>query len=139
MTTKNKHDNPILVTGAAGAVGGIGRNLTEFLLAMGHKVRALVRREDERAEAPRRLGAEVVEGDLTDLASMHREIGVSFDPMRGYFTTGSELRTPVVALSLGGLRRRIEALMLPDEVRVILQLDGLAERERHRRRAQLAR
>ena len=74
MTTKHKHDNPILVTGAAGAVGGIGRNLTEFLLARGHKVRALVRREDERAEALRRLGAEVVQGDLTDLASMHRAI-----------------------------------------------------------------
>ena len=74
MTTKHKHDNPILVTGAAGAVGGIGRNLTEFLLARGQKVRALVRREDERAEALRRVGAEVVEGDLTDLASMHRAI-----------------------------------------------------------------
>jgi hypothetical protein len=36
---------------------------------------------------------------------------------------------------LGGLRRRIEALMLPDEVDIILQLDGLAERERQRRRA----
>src|SRR5437660_8706063 len=72
MTTK--HDNPILVTGAAGAVGGIGRNLTEFLLARGHKVRALVRREDERAKTLRRLGAEVVEGDLTDLVSMHRAI-----------------------------------------------------------------
>ena len=55
-------------------MGGIGRNLTEFLLARGHKVRALVRREDERAEALRRLGAEVAEGDLTDLASMHRAI-----------------------------------------------------------------
>jgi uncharacterized protein YbjT (DUF2867 family) len=74
MTTKHKHDNPILVTGAAGAVGGVGRNLTEFLLAGGHKVRALVRREDERAEALRRLGAEVVAGDLTDLASMHRAV-----------------------------------------------------------------
>src|SRR5258705_12880945 len=74
MTTKPKHDNPILVTGAAGAVGGVGRNLTEFLLARGHKVRALVRREDERAEALRRFGAEVIEGDLTDLASMHRAI-----------------------------------------------------------------
>src|SRR6478672_12013813 len=74
MTTKHKHDNPILVTGAAGAVGGIGRNLTEFLLARGHKVRALVRREDKRAEALRRLGADVVEGDLTDLSSMHRAI-----------------------------------------------------------------
>jgi uncharacterized protein YbjT (DUF2867 family) len=72
MTTK--HDNQILVTGAAGAVGGIGRNLTALLLAKGHKVRALVRREDERAQALRRLGAEVVQGNLTDLASMHRAI-----------------------------------------------------------------
>jgi uncharacterized protein YbjT (DUF2867 family) len=74
MTRKHNYDSPILVTGAAGAVGGIGRNLTEFLLARGQKVRALVRREDERAEALRRVGAEVVEGDLTDLASMHRAI-----------------------------------------------------------------
>jgi uncharacterized protein YbjT (DUF2867 family) len=69
-----KHDNPILVTGAAGAVGGTGRTLTELLLAKGHEVRALVRREDERAEALRQLGAEVVVGDLTDLTSMHRAI-----------------------------------------------------------------
>src|SRR6202795_3886663 len=74
MTAKHKHNKPILVTGAAGAVGGVRRNLTEFLLARRHKVRALVRREDNRAEALRRLGAEVVQGDLTDLASMHRAI-----------------------------------------------------------------
>src|ERR1700751_2662024 len=74
MATKHKPDNPILVTGAAGAVGGIGRNLTESLLARGHKVRALVRREDEGAEGLRRLRAGVIQGDLTDLASMHRAI-----------------------------------------------------------------
>jgi uncharacterized protein YbjT (DUF2867 family) len=72
--TKYQHDKPILVTGAAGAVGGIGRKLTELLLAKGHKVRALVRREDKRAEALREFGAEVVQGDLTDLLSMHRAI-----------------------------------------------------------------
>jgi uncharacterized protein YbjT (DUF2867 family) len=72
---KSSHESPILVTGAAGDVGAIGRNLTALLLAKGHKVRALVRREDERAEALRRLGAEVVQGDLTDLTSMHRAIG----------------------------------------------------------------
>ncbi len=74
MNTKPAHDSPILVTGAAGDVGAIGRNLTALLLAKGHKVRALVRREDERAEALRRLGVEVVQGDLTDLTSMHRAI-----------------------------------------------------------------
>jgi uncharacterized protein YbjT (DUF2867 family) len=45
-----------------------------MLLAKRHKVRALVRREDERAEALRQMGAEVVQGDLTDLASMNRAI-----------------------------------------------------------------
>ena len=55
MMTKSTHDNPILVTGAAGAIGAIGRNLTAMLLAKGHKVRALVRREDERADPLRRL------------------------------------------------------------------------------------
>jgi uncharacterized protein YbjT (DUF2867 family) len=62
------------VTGAAGAVGSIGRNLTEMLLARGHKVRALVRQEDDRAKSLRRLGAEVVQGDLTELTAMHRAI-----------------------------------------------------------------
>ena len=53
---KSPQDCPILVTGAAGDVGAIGRNLTAMLLAKGHKVRALVRQEDERAEALRQLG-----------------------------------------------------------------------------------
>jgi uncharacterized protein YbjT (DUF2867 family) len=71
---KSAHDSPILVTGAAGDIGAIGRSLTAMLLDNEHKVRALVRREDERSEALRRLGAEVVQGDLTDLTSMHRAI-----------------------------------------------------------------
>src|SRR5215813_13485944 len=72
--TTKKHKHPILVTGAAGAVGGIGRNVTEMLLGEGHKVRAMVRREDARAEGLRRLGAEVMVGDLTDLAAVLRAV-----------------------------------------------------------------
>jgi hypothetical protein len=60
------------------------------------------------------------------------EVTVTFDQRRGYVASAPD----IAALSLGGLRRRIEALLLPDEVRIVLQLDGLAERERHRRRAQ---
>ena len=74
MTMQSLQDRPILVTGAAGDIGAIGRNLTTMLLAKGHKVRALVRQEDERAQALRQLGADVTRGDLTDLASMHRAI-----------------------------------------------------------------
>src|ERR1700692_1623537 len=66
--------NPILVTGAAGRVGAGGRTVTELLLKQGKAVRALVRNEDERAQALRDVGAEVVVGDLLDLDSMHRAI-----------------------------------------------------------------
>jgi uncharacterized protein YbjT (DUF2867 family) len=64
--------NPILVTGAAGRVGGVGRTITELLLQQGKPVRAMVRKEDERAQALRDMGAEVVVGSLLDLETMHR-------------------------------------------------------------------
>jgi hypothetical protein len=64
------------------------------------------------------------------------EASATFDAGHGYIASAPELRQPVVALSLGGLRRRVEIALLPDNVRIVLRLDGLAERERHRRRAQ---
>ncbi len=63
------------------------------------------------------------------------EATVTFDERRGYIASAPELRHPIVALSLASLRKRIEIALLPDDVRVVLHLDGLAERERHRRRA----
>jgi uncharacterized protein YbjT (DUF2867 family) len=66
--------NLILVTGAAGRVGGVGRAVTELLLQQAKAVRAMVRNEDERAQALRDMGAEVVVGNLLDLHSMHRVI-----------------------------------------------------------------
>jgi uncharacterized protein YbjT (DUF2867 family) len=67
-------ETPILVTGAAGRVGAIGRTVTETLLQQGKAVRAMVRSEDERAQALRNLGADIVVGDLLDLDSMHKAI-----------------------------------------------------------------
>src|SRR5215472_14708703 len=66
--------SPILITGAAGRVGAVGRTVTEMLLKQGKAVRAMVRNEDERAQALRDMGAEVVVGNLLDLDSMHRAI-----------------------------------------------------------------
>ena len=70
-STLSSQAPPILVTGAAGNVGGVGRTLTRLLLDKGHRVRAMVRRQDARAEALAALGAEVVVGDLLDLTSLH--------------------------------------------------------------------
>jgi NAD(P)H dehydrogenase (quinone) len=63
---------PILVTGAGGRVGGVGRTVAEILLRQGLPVRALVHREDERAAELRARGAEVVTADLTLAADVAR-------------------------------------------------------------------
>ena len=65
---------PILVTGAAGRVGGVGGEVVKRLCQRGLPVRALVHREDERAEALRAIGAEVVVGDLTRAGDVARAL-----------------------------------------------------------------
>jgi uncharacterized protein YbjT (DUF2867 family) len=63
--------DPILVTGAAGGrQGSTGRHVVDLLRAAGHPVRAFVRTDDDRAAALRGLGAEVVVGDLRDIADL---------------------------------------------------------------------
>ena len=46
-------EGPILVTGAAGRMGGVGGAVVEMLRQCNLPVRALVRRDDERADALR--------------------------------------------------------------------------------------
>jgi uncharacterized protein YbjT (DUF2867 family) len=67
-------NGPILVTGAAGQIGAVGRTVTGLLLERGLPVRALVRREDDRAAALRAAGAEVVVGDLLEPADVFRAL-----------------------------------------------------------------
>ena len=64
----------ILVTGAAGQLGAVGRTVTGLLLERGLPVRAMVRREDDRAAALRAAGAEVVVGDLLEPANVYRVV-----------------------------------------------------------------
>jgi uncharacterized protein YbjT (DUF2867 family) len=73
--SESKADNePILVTGAAGQLGAVGRTVTSLLLDRGLAVRAMVHREDERAASLRAAGAEVVVGDLLDPADVDRVV-----------------------------------------------------------------
>ena len=65
---------PILATGAAGQLGAVGRTVTNLLLDRGLPVRAMVRREDERAAALRAAGAEVVIGDLLEPVDVYRVV-----------------------------------------------------------------
>jgi uncharacterized protein YbjT (DUF2867 family) len=66
---------PILVTGAAGgSQGKTGRYVSHMLLARGVPVRAFVHTLDDRSEQLRALGAEVVQGDFLDHASVARAV-----------------------------------------------------------------
>src|ERR1041384_8247722 len=65
---------PILVAGAAGQLGAVGRTVTGILLDRGLPVRAMVRREDDRSAALRAAGAEVVIGDLLEPADVYRVV-----------------------------------------------------------------
>lgn len=59
------HDDRLfLVTGAAGKTG---RATIDLLLQRGHRVRAMVHRDDERSRALAAAGAEVVQADFLDL------------------------------------------------------------------------
>ena len=64
----------ILVTGAAGKFGAVGRTVTSLLLERGLSVRAMVRREDDRSAALRAGGAEVVVGNLLEPADVYRVV-----------------------------------------------------------------
>ena len=66
----NQTGKPILVTGATGRQGGTGRAVAKLLLERGLKVRALVRTLDERADALRELGVEIVVGDFGNYRSL---------------------------------------------------------------------
>jgi uncharacterized protein YbjT (DUF2867 family) len=67
-----KGKDVILVTGATGNQGSA---VARELLSRGHKVRAMTRKpEGEAAKALAALGAEVVKGDLDDVASLERAL-----------------------------------------------------------------
>ena len=55
-----------LVTGAAGSVGSTAHTAIAMLLEQGHRVRAMVRKLNARADRLRDLGAEVVVADMLD-------------------------------------------------------------------------
>ncbi len=76
--------HPILIAGAAGGQqGSTGRLVADLLLAQGIPVRAFVHKLDARSDGLRKRGAEIVEGDLLDPASVQAAMR---EVKRAYFT-----------------------------------------------------
>ena len=98
------NNQPILVTGAAGQVGTVGRTLCGLLLERGLAVRAMVRREDERAAALRGIGAEVVVGDLLEPPDVFR---VASGCQRVYFSMSVSARYLEATLTMAVVAREV--------------------------------
>ena len=93
-------DVPILVTGAGGGVGGVGGKVVERLREKGFPVRALVHREDKRAEALRAAGAEVVIGDLTRARDVERALAGCRRLYFGMSVSAAYLEATVIAAAV---------------------------------------
>lgn len=71
-TSQNGTDSKLFLV--TGATGDTGRPVVKLLLEKGYRVRALARREDQRAQELRDLGAEVVLGDMLNIDGMRKAV-----------------------------------------------------------------
>lgn len=107
----NIHSMKILVTGAAGRMGAVGRTVVEMLRQRGLPVRALVRREDERSEALQAIGAEIAVGDLTRPEDVVRAMEGCQRMFFGMSVSASYLEATVIAAAAARESGGLEALV----------------------------
>jgi len=100
----------ILVTGAAGQSGAVGRTVTRLLLERGLPVRAMVHREDDRAAALRAAGAEVVVGDLLEPGDVYRIVSGCRRVYFGMSTSAAYLQASVT-MAVVARELRVETLV----------------------------
>ena len=122
-----------LVTGAAGQVGGVGRTVVELLRRTGRPVRALVRREDERAVALRALGAEVAVGDLTEPADVARALAGCQRLYFGLSVSAAYLEATVVSAAVARERPDLEVFVNISQM-TVSQMSLMAMTDSHQQR-----
>jgi uncharacterized protein YbjT (DUF2867 family) len=128
-----KSQSPILVTGAAGRIGGVGGEVVDILRGKDLPVRALVRTDDDRAEALRAKGVEVVVGDLTRTEDFARALDGCRRLYFGMSVSAPYLEATVtaaaVARELGGLEAFVNISQLTvSQMSLLAMTDSLQQR-----------
>jgi uncharacterized protein YbjT (DUF2867 family) len=120
----------MLITGAGGAIGGIGRTVVALLRERGLTVRAMVHHEDERAQALRGLGARVLAGDLTH----PDEVAYAMDGCRRMlFCMSVSPEYLEAAVTVATVARELDALVSISQM-TVSQMTAVSTAESHQHR-----
>ena len=129
----SRDDRPILVTGAGGRVGGVGRTVAELLRQRGLPVRALVHRDDDRADALRATGAEVVVADLMNPVEVVRALADCRSVFFGMSVSSVYLEATVIAAAAAREHGKLEAFVNISQMTVSqMSLTNLTGSPQHR-------
>ncbi len=122
-----------LITGAGGGNGSVSRQVVEQLRERGHRVRALVHRDDSRAEPLRAVGAEVVVGDLTEPRDV---VGAMNGADRMFFSMGVSpdyLKATVIVCAAALEYGRLQVFVNMSQMTVSqMTLTSVGESHQHR-------
>ncbi|CAG7620239.1 NAD(P)H-binding protein [Rhodococcus opacus] len=124
---------PILMTGVGGGYSSISRLVAEQLLRSGEPVRAMVHRDDGRADALRELGADIVVGDLTrpgDVAAALTGVTRMFFNMS---VSADYLEAAAVVCAIADERGDLEALVNMSQMTVSQMTSTSTDESRHQR------
>ena len=123
----------ILVTGAGGGIGGVGRKVVALLRERGLNVRAMAHHDDDRADALRALGADVVVGDLTRPA----DVATALDSVQRMFfsmsLSPSYLEAVATVATVARAVGDLDALVALSQM-TVSQMDALSMSESHHQR-----
>ncbi|GAB2868512.1 NmrA family NAD(P)-binding protein [Actinoallomurus bryophytorum] len=126
-------DGLFLVTGAGGGTGSVSRTVVGSLLGHGRRVRAMVHREDERADRLRVLGAEVVAGDLTNPADVARVLDGARRMFFSMSVAPSYLEAAATVATVARAAGDLDALVGLSQM-TVSQMDATSTQESHQQR-----
>ena len=126
-------DALVLVTGAGGGVGGVGRSVVAMLRERDMPVRAMVHHDDERADALRSLGAQVVVGDLTRPSDVVRAIEDVGRMLFSMSVSLSFLEATATVATVARAKGALEALVNISQM-TVSQMTPVSTEESHQQR-----
>ena len=131
----SKLKGPILITGLPGQVGGIGRTVVDLLRQQGLPVRALVLRDDERADELRATGAEVVIADLTNASDVVRALAGCQRMYFGMSVSAAYLEATVIAAAAARERDNLDVFVNISQMTVsqmsLTEMTGSPQHQQH--------